>query len=88
MTEQIFTKESKTLEEYTKEELFEIRYKSGVAMARKEAKQEGRLEGRLEGKEENQREVAINMLEKGLPLELIADCVKLSVEEIKALKNN
>lgn len=84
MTEQIFTKESKTLEEYTKEELFEIRYKSGVAMARKEAKQEGRLEG----KEENQREVAINMLEKGLPLELIADCVKLSVEEIKALKNN
>ena len=84
MTEQIFTKESKTLEEYTQEELFEIRYKSGVAMARKEAKQEGRLEG----KEENQREVAINMLEKGLPLELIADCVKLSVEEIKALKNN
>ncbi len=84
MTEQIFTKESKTLEEYTQEEQFEMRYKSGVAMARKEAKQEGRLEG----KEENQREVAINMLEKGLPLELIADCVKLSVEEIKALKNN
>ncbi len=80
MTEQIFTKESKTLEEYTQEEQFEMRYKSGVAMARKEAKQEG--------KEENQREVAINMLEKGLPLELIADCVKLSVEEIKALKNN
>lgn len=72
------------MEEYTQEELFEIRYKSGVAMARKEAKQEGRLEG----KEENQREVAINMLEKGLPLELIADCVKLSVEEVKALKNN
>ena len=84
MTEQIFTKESKTLEEYTQEEQFEMRYKSGVAMARKEAKQEGRLEG----KEENQREVAINMQEKGLPLELIADCVKLSVEEIKALKNN
>ena len=84
MTEQIFTKESKTLEEYTQEEQFEMRYKSGVAMARKEAKQEGRLEG----KEENQRKVAINMLEKGLPLELIADCVKLSVEEIKALKNN
>ena len=43
-------------------------------------------ETKLEGKLENKQETALNMLQKGLDTELIADCVKMPVEWVQSLR--
>ena len=46
-----------------------------------------RQEGREEGREEAKLEIARAMLQKGLSLEVIAECTKLSPTEISALSS-
>ena len=46
----------------------------------------GKLEGKLEGENKRAREVALRMLEDGLPIEKVAEYSGLSVEQIKALQ--
>ncbi len=48
--------------------------------------QEGKLEGKLEGKEELREETALNMLKKGMDVELISEIMNLPVERITQLK--
>ena len=47
------------------------------------ARKKGREEGRVEGR----REIVINMLRNGLPVQTICDCTGLSAEEITKLQN-
>ena len=52
------------------------------------AKRVAREEGEAKGIAEKARSVAVNMLSKGLSVELITECTGLSEAEIKALKAN
>ncbi|SCW70932.1 conserved hypothetical protein (putative transposase or invertase) [Paenibacillus tianmuensis] len=49
------------------------------------AESRGRAEGKLEGKTERDKEIAASMLQKGLPVSLIAEVTGLSETEIEAL---
>lgn len=60
-------------------------YADGKAEGRAEGRAEGLAEGRIEGKAEGMVEVARNMKGMGLPVETIARCTSLSVEEIEKL---
>ena len=51
-----------------------------------ENRREGKREGRREGRHEGKREAARKMLEKGYPVEEIAEITGLSVREIQGLK--
>ncbi|MDR2400100.1 MAG: hypothetical protein LBD73_00435 [Deferribacteraceae bacterium] len=48
-----------------------------------EAREEGEARGRAEGK----AETALNLLNLGIPIELIAQAAKLSIEELEKLKS-
>ncbi|WP_051775650.1 RpnC/YadD family protein [Paenibacillus tyrfis] len=58
---------------------------SALDYAESRGRAEGRLEGKLEGKLEGTLEIAANMLQKGLPVSLIAEVTGLSEMEIEAL---
>ena len=45
----------------------------------------GKTEGKLEGKLEGKVEVALGAIQKGLPVELVADITGLSLDEVKEL---
>ncbi|MDQ0218403.1 hypothetical protein ELQ35_03400 [Peribacillus cavernae] len=47
---------------------------------------EGREEGREKGREKGQMLVALELLKDGMPAELVAKYVKLSIEEVIKLK--
>ena len=47
-------------------------------------KEIGRAEGRAEGREEQAKATAIRMSKKGLPVEMIADAIGFSIDEVKA----
>ena len=57
----------------------------GIAEGRAEGIAEGRAEGIAEGRAEREREIARNIKAKGVPLETIAICTGLSIEEIEKL---
>ncbi|MEG1563452.1 MAG: Rpn family recombination-promoting nuclease/putative transposase [Bacteroides sp.] len=57
----------------------------GKAEGLLEGKAEGLLEGKAEGKVEEQHQIAAEMKKQSLPLEIIAQCTKLSIEEITKL---
>lgn len=46
----------------------------------------GLEEGREEGKKESNRQIAVNMLEEGLPVEVIEKCTNLSLYDIESLR--
>ena len=56
-----------------------------IRTGREEGREEGRLEGLEEGRAEQQREIAKAMKAKGIDIQTIADCTRLSVNEIKGL---
>jgi predicted transposase/invertase (TIGR01784 family) len=56
------------------------------AEGREEGITEGEARGELKGRMEEKRETACTMLAKGLPIEIISECTKLSVAEIESLK--
>ena len=62
-------------DEYSKSELY--------AMAERE---EGKEEGREEGREEEKIEIAENLLERNVDIDIIAESTGLSKEELKNLK--
>ena len=55
------------------------------AEGREEGREEGRAVGRKEGKEEGKREMALRMKAEGIPVDVIARCSGLKVEEINKL---
>ena len=57
----------------------------GLAKGREEGLAKGRAEGLAKGRAEERIEIARNMKEKGLAIELIAACSGLSPEEIAKL---
>jgi predicted transposase/invertase (TIGR01784 family) len=64
--------------------MYELRAELDYNMHIEDALEEGELKGKIEGK----IEAARAMLDKGYPIEDIADITKLSVEEIISLKNS
>ena len=53
--------------------------------AMEQAKTEGRAEGRAEGKTEEKISIAKNLKLQNIPLETIAQCTGLTIEEIEQL---
>ncbi len=76
-------KETRALYEMRKKALLDEQ--SALDYAESRGRAEGRLEGKLEGKLEGTLEIAANMLQKGLPVSLIAEVTGLSEMEIEAL---
>ena len=60
-------------------------HKKGLEEGLKEGREEGLKEGREEGRMKATREMARKLRDEGIPLDAIAKCSELSVEEIKAL---
>lgn len=56
-----------------------------LTTAHEEGRDEGMKEGIKEGVQQEKKETAKKLLEKGLPLELIAECTGLSIDEIKKI---
>ena len=77
-----------------------ICYKEGLEEGRQEGREEGRQEGREEGREAGRQEGraagmaekalsdAKNFLAEGIAPETVARCVGISLEEVKALREN
>ena len=55
--------------------------------AKKKGREEGRMEGREEGIEKRSREIAINMLNNGIPVQTISTCTGLSEEEVAKIQS-
>ena len=58
---------------------------AGLIEGREAGKAEGKIEGKIEGERRGIEKVALQMKEKGLPIEMIAECTGLSATEIQAL---
>jgi len=63
-----------------------IGIEKGMEIGLEKGKEIGKGEGILIGKEETKREAALRMLDKGLGLSLIAECVDLPEEEVLRLR--
>ena len=55
----------------------------GIALGRAEGRAEGRTEGRAEGERMAKKEIVFSMAEKELPVEKIAELVKVSVQQVQ-----
>jgi predicted transposase/invertase (TIGR01784 family) len=75
-----FSKEKEAWLQFEAEEKARADYRVHMA----ESRAEGEAKGRAEGK----AETALNMFNLGLPIELIAQATKLSVEELEKLKGS
>ena len=53
---------------------------------RRKGKQEGEQRGEKRGKQEEKRSIALNMLKKNMPVELVSEITELSIEDIKKLQ--
>ena len=60
----------------------------GEAKGRAEGEAKGRAEGRAEGEKKERLRNAAGMIKNGIPENVISDITGLSIEEIKALKEN
>ena len=65
----------------------ESRYNVGMIEAKEEGIKQGREEGLEKGVQKNQKEVALNLYQMGMEIELIAKAVNLSVDEVKKILN-
>ena len=65
-----------------------ICYKEGLEEGRQEGREEGRAEGREAGMAEKALSDAKNFLAEGIAPETVARCVGISLEEVKALREN
>ena len=65
-----------------------ICYKEGLEEGRQEGRGEGRKEGRAAGMAEKALSDAKNFLAEGIAPETVARCVGISLEEVKALREN
>ena len=58
-----------------------------IEYAKKKGREEGLMEGREEGIEKRSREIAINMLNNGIPVQTISTCTGLSEEEVAKIQS-
>lgn len=65
------------------EEHYEDGFAAGHSEGRAEGHAEGRAEGRAEGQAEGQAETIRKMVAGGVPLEVIANSLGLSIAEVK-----
>ena len=65
-----------------------ICYREGLEEGRQEGREEGRKEGRAAGMAEKALSDAKNFLAEGIAPETVARCVGISLEEVKALREN
>ena len=70
----------------TKEEMEEIREHDGYVRGHADGVKEGHASGIKEGKAERDRDIAINMLAKGMDVALISELTGLSEEDIAELR--
>ena len=62
-------------------------FSQGKAEGREEGKAEGKAEGISEGKNERNIEIAKNMLNEGIDINIITKCTGLTNEDINALRD-
>lgn len=88
MTEQVVTKlKELSADEITKKEYeAHMRWQLSHDIELTEARKEGRAEGEAKGKEEEKKIIAIQLLENGIDVEIIAKSTGLSFNTIVALK--
>ena len=71
---------------------YEYSYEEDVAAQREEAEAigeaRGEAKGRSEGEARGKTEVAVNMLQKNLPIDIIAEVTGLTQDQLQALKAN
>ncbi|MEY8612555.1 hypothetical protein AALM74_25650, partial [Parabacteroides segnis] len=60
-------------------------WRNTLEYAVEEAEVKGMKKGKLEGKAEGQRQIAANLKNQGVNIEIIAQCTGLSVEDINEL---
>ena len=60
-------------------------YVNTIATAERISREEGKAEGLAEGNIEGKRQMAARLKKEGLPLDMIARCSDLSLEEIEKL---
>ena len=65
--------------------ILEERYEDGFSAGHSVGHAEGRAEGRAEGHAEGRAETIRKMVAGGIPLEVIASSLGLSIEEIKGI---
>ena len=70
----------------TKEEMEEIREHDGYVRGHADGVKEGHASGIKEGKAERDRDIAINMLAKGMDVALISELTGLSEKDILELR--
>ena len=61
-------------------------YRDGLSQGKAEGRKEGKAEGISEGKNERNIEIAKNMLNEGIDINIIIKCTGLTNEDINALK--
>ena len=64
---------------------FDYARKEGLALGLEEGRVEGRVEGRAEGRAEGVKETVGKMVEAGVPVEVVAKALGMSVEEIQEM---
>lgn len=88
--ESLFTQDDVARRQYEQREKAIMDYNSAMSAAKRiglhEGRQEGRQEGIQEGIQKNSVAVAINMLQLGLSVDIIAKSTGLSIDEIKQLQ--
>ena len=60
--------------------------REGREEGEKKGREEGEKKGREEGERKKQKEVALQMLAKGLDISTICECTGLSEEEVRAMQ--
>jgi predicted transposase/invertase (TIGR01784 family) len=55
-------------------------------MAEARGKEDGKIEGKIEGRIEEKQAIALNMLQKHMSLETIAEVTGLEIEQVQALQ--
>ena len=62
--------------------------KEGKKEGKKEGRKEGKKEGKKEGRKEERETIALNLLQQGLSIEMIAQVTSLTTDEVQALQTS
>lgn len=84
---EIFIQDQAMMELYRARKKWKLTHNTEIEEAREQGLEQGRQEGKQEGEKRGKTETAKNMQENGLPIEMIAKCTGLSIDEIKKLSN-
>ena len=73
---------------YFEDKMSEIDYRYEMDSERAEGRAEGLAQGRTEGEQAKAAEVAKAMLTRGMDPQIVAECTKLSFEQVEELKKS